>query len=77
MADLLDFKRGQFSDACMAGASVTKITELFGVARITVSKVMATFKKEEENLLTEPKLWKKAEAVWLGPLDSYAVCKDE
>ena len=32
MADLSDFKRGQIFGACMAGASVTKTTELFGVA---------------------------------------------
>ena len=46
MADLLNFKRGQIVGARMAGVSVIKTTELFGVARITVSKVMTTFAKE-------------------------------
>ena len=46
MAGLSDFKRYQIVDACMVGTSVTKITELFGVARITVSKVMTAFEKD-------------------------------
>ena len=39
MADLWDFERGQILGAGMAGASVTKIAELFCVARRTVLKV--------------------------------------
>ena len=46
MADLSDFKRDQIIGAPMSGASVAKTTELFDVARITVSKVMTTFEKE-------------------------------
>ena len=46
MADLSDFKRGQIIGARMAGASVAKSAELFGVVRITVSKVMTSFEKE-------------------------------
>ena len=37
MVDLSDFKRAQIVGAHMAGASVTKIAELFGIARRTVS----------------------------------------
>ena len=43
MEDLSDFKGGQIVDAVMAGASVTKIAQLFGVARSTISKI---FEKE-------------------------------
>ena len=45
MADLSDFKRIQIVGARIAGAGVTKLTELFGVARSTVSKVMTAFEK--------------------------------
>ena len=56
MADLSDFKRGQFVGACMAGVNITKNPELFGVARSTVSKIMTAFGKEGKKHLTEAKL---------------------
>ena len=46
MADLSDFKREWIVGACMAGISVTKTTELFGVAWSNVLKVMTVFEKE-------------------------------
>ena len=46
MVDLSGFKRGQIIGARMPGANVTKNTELFSVARSTVSKVMTAFEKE-------------------------------
>ena len=59
MVDLSDFKRGEIIGACMAGASVTKTAQLFGVARSTVSKVMTAFEKERKTSSL-----KKAKAVW-------------
>ena len=63
MADLSGFKRGQIVGTHMAGASVTKTTELFGVERSSVSKEMTAVGKERKKLFTETKLWKKAIAV--------------
>ena len=51
MADLFDLKRGQIVGAPMAGASITKTAELFGVANSTVLKVMTAFEKEGKTSL--------------------------
>ena len=53
MADLSEFKRGQIVGACMAGASVTKTTELFGVARRTILKIMTVFEKGKTSSLKQ------------------------
>ena len=46
MADLSDFKRNLIVCTNMAGVSVTRIAELFCVAKSTVLKVITTFEKE-------------------------------
>ena len=46
MADLTEFQRGLVVGVHMAVVCVTKTSELFGVVRITVSKVMTTFEKD-------------------------------
>ena len=46
MVDPSDFKSGQIVGDLMAGVSVTKTAELFGVARSNVSKVMIALEKE-------------------------------
>ena len=46
MADLSEFKRGQIVGAYMAGTSVIKIAELFGVGKCIVLKVMTVFEEE-------------------------------
>ena len=53
MTDLSDFKRCQTVVACMACTCVTKNTELFSVARSTVSKVMTAFEKEKTSSLKQ------------------------
>ena len=62
MADLSDFERCQIVGARMAGASLRKTAELFGVAMSTLSKVMTVFEKEGKTFSLKQN-WKKAKAV--------------
>ena len=59
MADLSDFKRGQFFDARMAGASVTKTAESSSLAKSTVPKVMTAFEKEGKTSSLQQKSGRK------------------
>lgn len=43
MAELTEFERGQIVGARMVGASVTKVSEMFGVSRGTVSKITTAY----------------------------------
>ena len=46
IADQSDFKRGCIIGAHMAGASLTKSAELFGVAKSAILKIMTAFEKD-------------------------------
>nr|XP_015921838.2 uncharacterized protein LOC107450538 [Parasteatoda tepidariorum] len=43
MSDLSDLKRGKIIGARLAGASVSRATELVGVSRTTVSRTLSTY----------------------------------
>lgn len=45
MSELSEFERGQIVGARMVGASVTKVAEVFGVSRGTVSKIYTAYRK--------------------------------
>lgn len=45
MSELSDFERGQIVGARMVGASVTKVAEVFGVSRGTVSKIFTAYRE--------------------------------
>ena len=48
MADVWDFKCGQIVGARLTGASVTKMDELFGVAKRTARNIMTDSEKKGE-----------------------------
>ena len=56
-------KKGQIIGARMAGASVTKSAELFGVARSSLENNDSIWERRK-GLFIEAKLWMKAKAVW-------------
>ena len=51
IGDLSDFQRGQNVSARLAGATVTETTQLLGISRGTVSKVMKAYEKEGKLVL--------------------------
>jgi plasmid maintenance system antidote protein VapI len=44
MSELTEFERGQIVGDRMVGASVTKVAEVFGVPRGTVSKIVTAYR---------------------------------
>ena len=46
MRDLTDFEKGQIVGARMTGASITKVAEVFGFSRATISRTMTQFEKQ-------------------------------
>ncbi|PNF24163.1 hypothetical protein B7P43_G17362 [Cryptotermes secundus] len=48
MSELIKFERRQIVGACMVGASITKVAEVFGVSRGTVSKIMIAYRRSEK-----------------------------
>ena len=62
MADLSNFKRGEFIDARMTGTSVRKTAEIFGVAKNIVWKAMTAFEKEGKTFSLKQN-WKKTKVV--------------
>ena len=63
MAALSDFKRGQIVGARMAGASVRKNHRIIRRSKDYCLESNDSLWERRKNLLTEAKLWKRAESV--------------
>jgi len=50
MGDLSDFQKGRTVAACLAGASVNKISTLLGVSNAAVSKAMTAYTNHKKTL---------------------------
>ena len=50
MRDRTDFEKEQIVGARMAGASITKTSELLGFSRGTLSRTMSEFEKTRQDL---------------------------
>jgi len=63
MGDFSCFQRGQIVGAHLAGASVTKTANVFGVSRAAVSKVMTTYTNHGRTLSAKRNSGRKPKTV--------------
>ena len=69
---LIILRNGRPVCARMVGATITKIVQMFGIARGTISKVMIGF--EKRNCLSKAQVWPKAKVVSERPSNFTSNC---